>query len=111
MPEIHTATFPKSSVKDPANALIQSFCERPGADTPAQSPADCSDPSKFELVFNPAVLAPTKKNTLNDPTAFRNSGLLVPGVAATFLAKKPGTYTFVCLVHGSEMTSKIKVVG
>jgi len=111
MPEIHTATFPKSSVKDPANALIQMFCEQPGADTPAQSPADCSDPTKFELVFNPAVLAPTKKLTLNDPKAFRNSGLLVPGVVASFVAKKPGTYTFVCLVHGPEMTSKIKVVG
>jgi plastocyanin len=111
MPEIHTATFPRSAVKDPKYAFIQGFCEQPGADVPAQSPTDCTDPTKFESVFNPLALAPSKKNGLSDPSAFRNSGLLVPGTFATFIAKKPGVYTFVCLVHGPEMTSKIKVVG
>lgn len=111
MPEIHTATFPKSAAKDPTYTFIQGFCEQTGADEPAQSPADCTDPTTFESVLNPLALAPTKKLGLANPTAFRNSGLLVSGVNVTFVAKKPGVYTFVCLVHGPEMSSKIKVVG
>lgn len=111
MPEIHTATFPRSTVKDPTYAFLQTFCEQAGADLPAQSPADCADPTAFESVFNPLVLAPTRSMNLGNPTAFRNSGLLAPGTNATFVAKKPGLYTFVCLVHGSTMRGKIKVVG
>jgi plastocyanin len=109
MPEIHTATFPKSAVGDPKYAFLQSFCEQAGADTPAQSPADCSDPTKFETVVNPLAVGPTKSLKLGNPSAFRNSGLVTPGTNATFVAKKPGTYTFVCLVHGPEMSSKIKI--
>jgi len=48
---------------------------------------------------------------LGNPTAFRNSGLLVPGANGNFIAKKPGTYTFICLVHGPEMSGKIKIAG
>jgi len=110
MPEIHTATFPKSAIGDPKYAFLQTFCEQVGADVPAQSPADCSDPTKFETVVNPLAAGPTKNMKLGDPSAFRNSGLLVPGTNGTFLAKKPGTYTFICLVHGPEMSSKIKIV-
>ncbi len=109
MPEIHTATFPSSAIGDPKYAFLESFCEQAGADTPAQSPADCSDPTKFETVVNPLAAGPTKNLKLGKPTAFRNSGLLVPGTNGTFVAKKPGTYTFICLVHGPEMSSKIKI--
>ncbi len=109
MPEIHTATFPRSTAKNPNYALLQSFCEQAGADTPAQSPADCSDPTKFETVFNPLAVGPTKSRNLVDPKTVVNSGLLVPGMNGVFIAKKPGRYTFVCLVHGPEMHGVIKV--
>lgn len=109
MPEIHTATFPKSAVGNQKYAFLQTFCERAGADVPATSPADCSDPTKFETVVNPLAVGPSKSQNLGDPSAFRNSGLLTPGTNGTFVAKKPGTYTFVCLVHGPEMSSTIKI--
>ena len=111
MPELHTATFPKSAAKNPIYAFLQSFCEQVGADTPAQSPADCSDPTKFETIFNPLAVAPTASANLVKPKKFVNAGLMVPGTNGIIIAKKPGTYTFVCLVHGPEMTSTIKVVG
>ncbi|MFI5054176.1 MAG: hypothetical protein ACHQDE_07425 [Acidimicrobiia bacterium] len=110
MPELHTATFPKAAAKDPNYAFLQSFCEQAGADTPAQSPADCSDPTKFETVFNPLAVVPTASANLVKPKTFVNAGLLVPGTNGLIIAKKPGTYTFVCLVHGPEMSSTIKVV-
>lgn len=107
MPEIHTATFPKKSFK--TTPFVVPDCELPGADTPAQSPADCADPSQFELVLNAKALAPTKANKLKDPTKFVNSGLLVIPGTSTFIAAEPGRYTFVCLVHGPEMSGVIKV--
>ncbi len=106
--EIHTTTFPKSAFK--TTPFIFSVCEQPGADAPAQSPLDCSDPSKFQLVVNAKAIMPTTKRGLSDPTAFVNSGLLVPQVSFTFVAKRPGRYTFICLVHGPEMQGKVKVV-
>ena len=107
--EIHTATFPKSSFK--TTPFIYSVCEQSGADAPAQSPLDCAVPSAFQLVVNLTAILPTTARGLSDPAAFVNSGLLVPSVHFTFLAKKPGTYTFICLVHGPEMKDKIKVLG
>ena len=77
MPEIHTATFPKSAIGDPKYAFLQSFCEQVGADTPAQSPADCSDPTKFETIANPLAVGPSKNLNLGNPSAFRNSGLMM----------------------------------
>jgi plastocyanin len=109
MPEIHTATFPRSTVTDPNYAFLQSFCEQAGADTPAQSPTDCSDPTRFETVFNPLAVGPTKSLNLVNPKTIVNSGLLVPGTNGVFIAKKPGRYTFVCLVHGPEMEGVIKI--
>ena len=109
MPEIHTVTFPRSAAKDPNYALLQSFCEQAGADKPALSPVDCSDPTKFETVFNPLAVGPTKSRKLVNPTTVVNSGLLVPGMNGVFIAKRPGRYTFVCLVHGPEMRGVIKI--
>lgn len=106
--EIHTATFPKSSFK--TVPFIATYCEQTGADTPAQSPADCADPTKFETVFAAKALAPTKARGLTSPTKFLNSGLLVPPGVSTFVAKKPGTYKFICLVHGPVMQGVIKVL-
>jgi plastocyanin len=104
--EIHTATFPAGSVgKVP---FIVAQCEVPGKDTPPP----CNDPSTFQLAINNRALLPTESNTLRNPDAFRNSGLLTdPTTSFTFLAKKPGTYTMVCLVHGPEMSTSITVEG
>ena len=110
MPELHTATFPRSSAKDPADAFLQTFCEQTGADAPAQSPADCSDPTKFQIVLNAVAVLPSHAAALVKPKTFVNTGLLVPGTNGVVIAKKPGTYTFVCLVHGPEMSGVIKVV-
>lgn len=105
--EIHTATFPKKSFK--TVPFIFPACEQPGADAPAQSPADCADPTKFELVVNSKAFLPTKGNKLKDPTAFVNSGLITTQLTFKFVAVKPGKYTFVCLVHGPEMSAVIRV--
>lgn len=86
------------------------MCEQTGADAPAQSPLDCAVPSAFQLVVNTEAILPTTSHRLSDPTAFVNSGLLVPNVNFTFIAKNPGTYTFICLVHGPVMKDKVKVL-
>ena len=104
--EIHTATFPASSAA--AVPFVNAQCEVPGPDTPPP----CSDPSTFQLALNNTAINPTASNVLRDPAAFRNSGLLPdPTASFTFVAKKPGTYTMVCLVHGPEMTTSITVEG
>jgi hypothetical protein len=38
-----------------------------------------------------------------------NSGLLSYGTDHSFLAARPGTYTFVCLVHGPQMSDTVVV--
>jgi plastocyanin len=113
-PEIHTATFPASSDAIP---LVLTECEQPGPDAPATSPADCGDPHRFEVVFNPTAVGPTSSTSLRDVNAFVNGGLItangaVPDAsgpaAVTFVALKPGTYTLVCIVHPG-MTTKLRV--
>ena len=106
--EIHTGTFPKKAVN--TTPFIQTVCEVTGPDTPATSPADCSDPSKFEIVLNPKAFLPTKSNVLRNPTAFVNSGLVVGSLKHAFEARKPGVYHFVCLVHGPSMSGTIRIV-
>ena len=69
-------------------------------------------PPQFRLAINNRALNPSKSNALIDPNKFRNSGLLpVPGASFTFVAKAPGTYSLVCLVHGPEMNTTITVQG
>jgi len=106
--EIHTATFPRSSFK--TTPFVYTVCEQPGVDTPAVSPLDCADPSAFQIVENMEAILSTTSNRLSDPTAFVNSGLLVSRARFTFVAKKPGTYALICLVHGPEMADRIKVL-
>ncbi len=106
--EIHTVTFPMSKFKTVPFIVTQ--CEVPGPDTPAASPLDCADPSKFEVALNGKAISPTMARGLTNPHRFLNSGLLAGPVQHTFIAKEPGTYTFVCLVHGPEMSSTIRVV-
>jgi plastocyanin len=107
-PEIHTATFPASSVDTVPFIVTQ--CEVPGPDQPASSPSDCADPTQFELALNNQAIAPTGSNELTDPGAFVNSGLLaIPGGSHTFVAVNPGTYSLVCLVHGPEMSTTVTV--
>jgi plastocyanin len=106
-PEIHTATFPASSVDTVPFIITQ--CEVPGPDQPASSPSDCADPTQFELALNKEAIAPTGSNEFTDPGAFVNSGLLAIPATHTFVAVNPGTYSMVCLVHGPSMTTTVTV--
>ncbi len=105
--EIHTATFPATAAD--SVPFVTTQCEVPGPDTPANSPLDCADPSQFQAAFNPEAVTPTASNALRDPTEFVNSGLLVNPLTSTFVARVPGVYTMVCLVHGPEMTTTVTV--
>ena len=105
-PEIHTATFPAAAAS--RVPFITPQCEVPGPDTPAASPFDCADPSAFQLALNAKAITPTWNTGLR-PHRFVNSGLLVGPVQHTFLARTPGTYSFICLVHGPQMQSKVIV--
>ena len=102
--EIHTATFPASAAA--RVPFVVPECEGPNGDT--RPP--CADPSQLELAFNPTAVNPTTFNGLVNPTFFRNAGLLPdPTTGFTFVAKQPGTYSMVCLVHGPEMRTTITV--
>jgi plastocyanin len=105
--EIHTATFPARSAATVPFIVTQ--CEVAGADTPASSPAGCAAPSDFQLVFNTKAIMPTESNALRARHRFVNSGLIVWGQSHNFVAARPGTYTFVCLVHGPQMSDTVVV--
>jgi plastocyanin len=105
--EIHTATVPISSAAD--TPLITTVCEVPGPDVPASSPFDCADPADFHLVFNQKAISPTASSALVDPDRFVNTGLMFTGVTGRFVARRAGTYGFVCLVHGPSMSGTIVV--
>jgi plastocyanin len=105
--EIHTATFPKRSASTVPFIVTQ--CEVAGPDTPASSPADCTAPTDFQVVFNTQALIPSVSNALRTRRGFVNSGLLVWGTSHDFVAARPGTYTFVCLVHGPQMSDTVVV--
>ncbi len=107
--EIHTATIPASSVD--SVPFVTTQCEVAGADTPATSPADCADPTQFQIALNPQAIAPTASLALSNPNTFVNSGLVSAPSSTVFTAEKAGTYTIVCLVHGPAMSTKIKVIG
>lgn len=104
--EIHTATVPASAAA--TVPFVVPECEGPGGDTPPP----CSDPNALELAFNTKAITPTVFNGLRNPNLFRNSGLLDgPTSSYTFVARVPGTYSMVCLVHGPEMSTTITVEG
>jgi plastocyanin len=103
--EIHTATFPRRSAR--TVSFIMTQCEVAGPDTPASSPADCTAPTDFQVVFNTQAIAPTTSNTFRTRRKFVNSGLLTYGQSHDFVAARPGTYTFVCLVHGPQMSDTV----
>jgi plastocyanin len=105
--EIHTATFPASSAR--TVPFITTQCEVTGADTPATSPADCEAPTDFQIAFNTQALAPTPNAFLRDPRRFVNSGLITWPDSHVFVARQPGLYDFVCLVHGPSMSGSIRV--
>jgi plastocyanin len=104
--EIHTATFPAAVAA--TTPLFFPTCEGVSGDT---SPP-CADPSALELTVNMKAITPTAAHGLWHPSAFRNSGLLAgPGSGFTFVARAPGTYSMICLVHGPEMSTTITVEG
>jgi len=104
--EIHTATFPASS--GATVPFITSQCEEKGADPPAASPADCDSPMDFQIVFNAEAILPTANALLRSPDRFVNSGLITWPDASVFVARQPGLYDFVCLVH-PYMSGSIRV--
>jgi plastocyanin len=95
--EIHTATFPRRARATTPFTVTQ--CEAPGTDPPASSPADCQVPTDFQVVFNTKAITPTASNVLRPSLTFVNSGLIAYGQSHDFLAARPGTYKFACLVH------------
>ncbi len=101
--EIHTTTF------EPAGTASGELVV-PGP----------SGPPQFE--FNPAAANPTFTGTAAvtfDPTKYYNSGIMQKGGTADVVFSKTGTFTFICLVHGSidasghatGMALDVKVVG
>jgi plastocyanin len=108
--EIHTATVPADSVN--TVPFLKTQCEVPGPDVPAFDPSECADPSDFQVALNNKALLPAASNALVNPDRYRNSGLLGgPTSSYTFVARAPGTYSVVCLVHGPVMTTTITVEG
>ena len=106
--EIHTATVPAGAASRVPFTITE--CEVPGPDTPASSPFDCADPSQFRVALNAKAVLPSANIGLRQGhRRFVNTGLLAGPIRHTFLARQPGTYTFVCLVHGPEMESTIVV--
>jgi plastocyanin len=76
-------------------------------------PAPAGLPSP--LMFNPVAAYPTAPaNGQYDATTFANSGIIGPdpGQAESFdlTFTKPGTYNYVCLVHGVTMAGKVIVL-
>jgi plastocyanin len=57
-----------------------------------------------QLTINPQALAPAKPSPTFDPTQYYNSGLLGPiapgGFSWALAFDRPGTYEYVCIVHG-----------
>jgi plastocyanin len=108
MLEIHTATFPASSVEDLGLEVPQ--CEVTGPDDPAETPADCASPDAFQVAVDPRTLAPTESNALRRPRRFVNTGIFAAPGTATLVARRPGRYTYVCIVHGPLMSGTIRIV-
>lgn len=101
--EIHTTTFV------PAGQASAEFLV-PGP----------AGPPQFE--FNPVAANPTFTGSAPvtfDPTKYYNSGIMQKGGTADVVFSTTGTFTFVCLVHGSidasgnahGMVLEVKVVG
>lgn len=60
------------------------------------------------LIFNPKVALPTPGNTF-DGTGFANSGLMRAGQSWSLTFTQPGTYRYICLVHGPIMMGVVIV--
>ena len=87
--EIHTVTFYDAAGKPPM------FSEpRPQANGPPK------------LIIPHSV---PENDTAVDSHDLYNSGILTPGTSYTFTFPKPGTYTYICAVHGPNMTGKVIV--
>jgi plastocyanin len=97
--EIHTVTFLGAT---PLPDLI----------VPAASLGLPATPSP--LVFNPAAVLPTGPTTLGDTSTYVSSGLMgrEQGQARSFdlTFTAPGTYQYVCIVHGTMMSGTVSVI-
>jgi LPXTG-motif cell wall-anchored protein len=88
--EIHTVTFYDASGKPPE------FLET--------KPQQNGPP----LLLLPYA-GPEGGTSVADPKGFYNSGIQANGQSYTFSFPNPGTYNYICLVHGPIMTGKITV--
>jgi LPXTG-motif cell wall-anchored protein len=89
--EIHTVTF-----YDPAGPVPLFVDPKP-------------QPSGPPKLIIPHGL-PEGSSRVEDPKALYNSGILGPGQSYTFTFPKPGTYTYVCVIHAPQgMLGKIIV--
>jgi LPXTG-motif cell wall-anchored protein len=89
--EIHTVTF-----YDPAGPVPLFVDPKPQASGPPK------------LIIPHAL--PEGSNRVEDPKALYNSGILGPGQSYTFTFPKPGTYTYVCVIHAPQgMFGKVTV--
>lgn len=90
----------------------------PARNTPGEVfPHNCPR-TKLEFLLGPQLVKPTSSLALRHPSEFLNSGLLHrpnglgflnARVASTFVARVPGTYTMICLVHGPIMSTTVTV--
>lgn len=60
------------------------------------------------LAFNPKVAFPTPAATY-DGTGYANSGLLVNGKSWSLTFTRPGTFEYICLIHGVVMNGYVIV--
>ncbi len=60
------------------------------------------------LVVNPQAIAPFAGHTW-DGTGLANSGLIQPGKSWSLTFTTPGTYRYICLIHGVNMAGTVVV--
>lgn len=86
-------------------SFLPSGMAAPGVIVPAPS-----GPPQFML--NPQAANPTGTGTVTfDASKYYNSGLMFKGGTADVTFPLQGTFTFLCLIHGSGMKITVSVVG
>jgi plastocyanin len=105
--DVHTVTFPQGEGSDPVDPL-QNVCD-PG-DTPAASPASCTNPFLFETHLN---AQPQGAQVITSPKTVGTSGIIANPPAPfpnnfTFSFPDHGVFTYQCRIH-DHMTGTVVV--
>ena len=61
-----------------------------------------------QMAFNPQVAFPTKSKSYAG-SGYANSGILTKGQSWSLTFTKPGTYRYICLIHGPDMAGTVVV--